>query len=446
MSKAVVTASLFSACGLNEDLIQEVARETGFSKRSSGKIDVTVLLEFLCEEAVKGTVSYNDLAAKSQVATGVIVSRQAYWERINTDACIAFFKAILATVMLRKLDQREVTRWRSCTWFRRILIQDSTIIQLPERLFRIFSGVRNAHTTACNARIQGVYDLCSGQFTQFWIYPYSKNDVSVAHEIDAQAGDLILRDRGYFLIETIGEFKDNGIETISRYKHGTTLYDFETKEEINLLDLLSLKGAVDRRVLAGKKKNIQVRLLAVPVNEEIANLRRMKAKKETNGHAPSQELLRLMSWSIFIVTLENPAITIKHVMALYSLRWRIENIFKTWKSNFSFDKLHNVSEKQLHVLLTARLIIISLSYHGAYVPLCCEVLRRSNKPLSLMKFMRYVRQNPTLLPQILNPRLWTSSLLDAIAYYCTYDKRQRQHFTANRDSIFTKLEILRPLA
>jgi hypothetical protein len=365
---------------------------------------------------------------------------------MNTDSCIAFFKAILAKVMLLKLNQRQVNQLKSRGLFKRILIQDSTIIQLPARLYASFSGVRNAITTTCNARIQGVYDLCAEQFISFSIDPYSKNDVSVAKQIDAQPGDLILRDRGYFLIEAIGAFKGNGIETISRYKHVTTLYDEVTKEEINLLELLSSKGTVDMMVLAGNRKDIRVRLLAVPVNEEVANLRRMKAKKESKGHAPSQELLSLMSWSIFIVTIESTAITIEHIMALYGLRWRIESIFKTWKSFFSFDKLHNVSEKQLHVLLTARLIAISLSYHGAYAPLCREILRRSNKQLSLMKFMRYLCQNLMLLPQMLNQRSWDDGLLDAVAYYCTYDKRKRQHFADNCDSIFTELKIIRPLA
>ena len=375
MGASAVTASLFTACGLNEKQIRRIARKTKFSERASGKINVPRLLECVCEEVVKGTVSYNDLAATMQVATGYLVSRQAYWERMNTDACLAFFKAILATVMLRKLNLLKVTPLTKCALYKRILVQDSTVIQLPARLFAIFSGVRNAHTTACNARIQGVYDLCSGQFISFSIDPYSKNDFSAAREIEAQPGDLILRDRGYFLIEVIETFKNKGIDTINRYKHGTTLYDSETSKEINLIELLSLKGTVDMMVLAGKKKNIKVRLLAIPAAEEVANLRRMKAKKETNGHAPSQELLWLMSWSIFIVTIETPAITINHIVALYGLRWRIENIFKTWKSNFSFDKLHNVSEKQLHVLLTARLIVITLSYQGAFAPLCCEVRR-----------------------------------------------------------------------
>jgi len=196
---------------------------------------------------------------------------------------------------------------------------------------------------------------------------------------------------------------------------------------------------VDRIVWAGENKDIRVRLVAVPVTEEIANLRRMKAQKEAHGHAPSQELLRLMSWSIFLVTLENPALTIHQIMALYGLRWRIENILKTWKSNFNFGKVHTVSEQQLRILLTARLIMILVCFHHAYVPLSDEILRRCHKPLSLMKFMRYLQQNLDRLPLLLLPRFWNHPLLDALAGYCTYDQRKRQHFIADMDTILADL-------
>jgi len=165
----------------------------------------------------------------------------------------------------------------------------------------------------------------------------------------------------------------------------------------------------------------------------------MKAKKETKGHAPSEELLALMSWSVFITTIENPSITIKEIMAFYGLRWRIENIFKTWKSYFSFSKLHQVSENQLRILLTARLIIISLCFHHAYVPLCSAILRHAKKQLSLMKFMRYVRQNPTQMLRLLLQRLWTKQLLDAVARYCTYDQRKRRNFVDNVHALFADL-------
>ena len=69
--------------------------------------------------------------------------------------------------------------------------------------------------------------------------------------------------------------------------HKTALYDVSTHERINLLALLTRLGLVDQMVLAGENKDIRLRLVAIPVTEEIANLRRRKANKESNGHAPS---------------------------------------------------------------------------------------------------------------------------------------------------------------
>ncbi len=39
------------------------------------------------------------------------------------------------------------------------------------------------------------------------------------------------------------------------------------------------------------------------------------------------------------------------ILRIYGLRWRIETIFKTWKSHLSFNRLHRVSEVELKPLL-----------------------------------------------------------------------------------------------
>jgi hypothetical protein len=426
--------SVFNASGLSSKVIAQLARETGFIKRAGGKIDAIDFIEHFCEESIRGTVSNNDMATTLQAATGVSVSRQACWERTDAE-CVVFFEAVLAAVIRSRLAPRA---WKLCPMFKRILIQDSTIIQLPSKLFEIFSGVRNQMTTTCHARIQGVYDLCSGRFITFSIGSYSKNDLSVASDIPVEPGDLVLRDRGYFLLSTIAMHKANNVETISRYKHKTVFYDPTTFARIDLLELLSREGKVDRMVLAGEDKDVPIRLLAAPVPEEIANQRRMKAKKEMKGHSPGDEVLALLSWTIFLVSIENPAITLGEILALYGLRWRIENIFKTWKSHFHFAHLHQVSEDQLRVLLTARLIMISICFH-AYVPLCRAIRSLSTQSLSLMKFMHYVCKTPRQLPTLLLPRLWNTPLLKAIARYCTYDKRKRRNFVDNIHALFTDL-------
>lgn len=443
MKTSRAAVSMFGACGLSVEDIGRIARETGFSQRSGGKIAASDLLAHFCTEAIKGTVSNNDIAATMQAETDVSASRQAYWLRLD-GAGLAFFKAILAKVICSKVTPDV---WALCPVYRRILIQDSTIIQLPAKLFACFAGVKNATSSSCNARIQGIYDLCAGRFVQFAIDPYRKSDLVSAPEIQVEAGDLVLRDRGYFWLSVMAAHKTKGADTISRYKHNTIFYDAQTLTPINLLKLLTTNGQIDQQVLAGENNDLRFRLMAVPVPEEVANLRRMKAKKESKGHAPSEELLALMSWSIFITTIDNPSITIKEIMALYGLRWRIENIFKTWKSSFSFAKLHQVSENQLRILLTARLIIIALCFHHAYVPLCNVILHHANKRLSLMKFMRYVRQNPTRLPRLILQRLWTRPLLDAVARYCTYDQRKRPNFADAVHVLFADLAtILSPLA
>ena len=434
---------LFSCAGLDRDKIRQLAFETGFCKRASGKISAPDFLIHLCLQSVSGAVSHNDLAARVEAHTGITASRQAYWERTD-EPCVHFFQSILECVMLSKWSSGDIETINSQGRFKRILLQDSTIIKLPLRLFEVFSGVKNAHTAVCNARIQGIYDLLSGHFIQFSIDPYSKNDQAAALDIPVQLGDLVLRDRGYFTIQAIKKHKRVGADSINRYKHYTALYDATTGQKIDLLGLLTRNNSVDMIVGAGAEPTFCLRLIAFPASEETANLRRMRAKKEMKGHAPSQELLKLMSWTIFLTTVTDPAITFKEICALYGLRWRIENIFKTWKSYFNFQKIHNVPEIQLRVLLNARLIMITLTYQRIFIPLLDQLHRASGKVVSLIKFMRYITQNLELLPRLLNAPKCPPSLCEAIKRYCTYEKRNRPNFLSEMRAILMKTDASHP--
>ena len=68
----------------------------------------------------------------------------------------------------------------------------------------------------------------------------------------------------------------------------------ETHLPVDLPALLKLRGNLDLELLMNDKSRTRVRLLAAPVAPEIANLRRMKAKKESKGHNPSKAVLELM--------------------------------------------------------------------------------------------------------------------------------------------------------
>jgi len=60
----------------------------------TGKIEAPDFLIHFCLESLKGTVSYNDIASKIQVKTGIDASRQAFHQRMN-DECVVFFEKFL---------------------------------------------------------------------------------------------------------------------------------------------------------------------------------------------------------------------------------------------------------------------------------------------------------------------------------------------------------------
>jgi len=428
---------LFSTEGFSRKEITRLAFESGFCKRKSGKIDASDFLLHFCLHSLKGTVSYNDIAAKVEAQTGINASRQAYHQRMG-DPCVVFFEKVLETVINSKYPAKNVDELAEARKFTRILVQDSTIIRLPLRLFDIFSGVKNAHTSVCNARIQGVYDLIARKFIKFSIDSYKKNDLSVTLDMPVEPGDLVLRDRGYFNVRAMKTFKEKGADTINRYKHKTTLFDTESGEEINLLEYLKKHGSIDEIVLAGSEEKYKVRIIAKPVNEETSNLRRMKAKKESKGKNPSKKLLELMSWSIFVTTITDPEISFETILLLYGFRWRIENIFKTWKSNFSFDTIHNVSARQLHVLLTARLIMITFINHKIFNPLWKKINKVSGKSLSMMKFMRYIQKNLDVMPRLVNIENISERSMKAMFRFCTYDQRKRSNFETTFELVLSK--------
>ena len=190
----------------------------------------------------------------------------------------------------------------------------------------------------------------------------------------------------------------------------------------------------------GKDHPIEVRLLAAKVSQEIACRRRQKAKKENKGHNPSKEVLFLLGYTIFITSLTSQELDINDFLEWYGLRWRIENIFKTWKSNFNFDKIHEVGEIQLRLILMARFMAITLIYEKIYVPLSKTMAGKSDKTLSLMKLMRYISRNFRAIPHLLKAACGSVKHLEIVEKYCAYDKRKRPNYPEKESKILTIME------
>lgn len=426
-------SDLLNSLGCPESAIIQAARKCGWLKRAWRKISPAALFHAVCREGSQGCASFNDLA--SRIPT--FPSRQAVARRMN-DACLRFFQHCLAALIARRLH----TISAGLPWlagYKRILLQDSTVLKLPARLFGSFSGVSNATTSVCNARLQAVYDLKGQRFLAFSIDAYSKNDLLSAPELELRAGDLVLRDRGYLLADEIQRHLDAGAHCIYRHKTGAIYLDPATGRPLDLLAELRKNGGLDRGVLLNNKQRTPVRLLSAPASAETASLRRMKAKKEAHGHAPSAAVLALMDWTLFITTIAREQADFAGILAAYGLRWRIEVLFKSWKSHLNFDVIHQVSETQLRILLTARLLVVTALTSWLY-PKCRHILGKIlGRELSLLKFLNHLSKKPGHVGLLSRCLKQTSTLSAALCHmlgkYCCYDSRTRRNFSQICDAM-----------
>lgn len=413
----------------SEELLN-IAKDTGFIQRMR-KIDSLDFMYSLAKESMQGIASYNDISAAFENINGTPVSRQAIWKKV-TEACVLYFQRVLELVILSKANEHLTSKENLKCKFNRVLIQDSTIIQLPSRLFEFFSGVSNATTSVCNARIQGVYDLLSGKFISFSINKYSKNDYSSASEMEIAKGDLTLRDRGYLDRDEIKRHIISGAHCIYRHKMKMKFLDNETEKPIDILTLLKKEGSIDRIVRLNDEEKTPVRLVAKPVDQATADRRRMKAKREMKGRNPCNIVLELQSWTIFITTISADQADFNTLLKIYGLRWRIEIIFKTWKSNMHFACIQNVSKSQLIITIIMRMIMFLIINQQIFSPCKKLIITHFKKILSLMKLIKYLIRNPSkiasLLTDLKNANTKASYSISTLARHCVYDTRKRQNF------------------
>jgi len=408
--------------GFTEDYVNSIAIATGFVKRFR-KLSGLDYLIILLHNVAKEIVSYNTMASTFSENIDKSVFRQALHKAMSKGAFIVFIKRIFNELLQSKLG---IADNKLKSKFKRIILEDSTIIKLPQRLFEYYSGVRNQTTQVANARVQLAIDLLSNVFSLFSIDPYSINDLSAAHCLPVNKGDLIIRDRGYCSLSEIKRIIECKADFIYRYYHGFKYYDISTGKTIDLYQLVKNKNKLKVKVRIGDANGPMVTLLAQRVNEELANKRRCQLKKSANS-PPSKEVLQLLSWSIFFTSIEEEETTFEEIFALYSLRWRIEIIFKAMKSHLNLDKIHNVPDHQLKFILIGKMILLLIITQFIYAKISPKIYKLAGKTISLLKLVRYLKDNINLIGELLEiikrKRFRVCDTIEILSKYCSYDSR-----------------------
>ncbi len=404
----------------DRDDLMELAVKSGFVKRKPRKINPRELLTALFVTVLGGGRSLNSIAMTIGVLNGEPVSKQRVDKRIK-GACLKYLESILAHAISRTvLHHCEAFS----STFNRIVLQDSTTIRLPSHLKDVSPGSRNQRNDDISLlKIQTAYDLLQEHFCYFQITPFTTNDQHAATTMldYVEENDLVIRDLGYFVPRAFAMLQQKGAFFITRLRYRVNLYDPQSGERIELLKTLKKRKKLDMPVVIGGEQRVTCRIVALPVDPAVAAERRRKLKRNRDHRLnPGKEHLQLLGWNIFVTNVDPHELSAQDIASLYALRWRIEMVFKSWKSNSTFVPFQRASAHYVQAYIYAFLIFTTLFHTVIFAHNNSLSINTHNKPLSLLKITRFFKEQLWAVPSNAS---YSPRLFEVISYQCAYETR-----------------------
>jgi Transposase DDE domain len=377
--------------------VEACARRTGFVRRTS-KITGKVFLALVTVGAWSTRqTSLGQLAAKAaQLPTPVDISPEALHQRLTRRA-VAFLQAQLQRAFAQLQTGEAVCATELFTPFTAVHIADSTGVALPPALKDLFPG-HGGDASVAGAKIQLVWEYLSHSFAHLALVAGTMPDNKYIDTVVrlAQRGALFLFDLGYFKVHALAQIAQAEAYFLTRLNHQTALFTAVGGRlaRVELPQLLSgeSRPLVEHPVYLGAGERLAVRLIAARVPEAVVNERRRKARQAARkrGYTPSQAPLALLAWNLFITNVPSTVWLPATVCKAYSLRWQVELVFKSWKSDLHLATLPTKTEAPTLCYLYGRLLLSVLAYA------LCPALRtalwtRQQRELSFLKLVRYLQ-------------------------------------------------------
>jgi hypothetical protein len=188
-------------------------------------------------------------------------------------------------------------------------------------------------------------------------------------------------------------------------------------------------------ILLGTQK-LPVRLIAIPIPENEEEQRRRKANlnKRTNY---TRLYKFLLGWNLMITNINVDDCSAEEIYKLYTLRWRIESIFKMWKSYMNFADFSNVASlEQLLITIVAKLIWVTLIHQTAIEVFVTKIELKLDREVSMFQLYNLINEDiKRYISAILNKKE-QAFYENLIIKTSLYEKRKdRENYTQSKNRI-----------
>lgn len=315
-------------------------RQTGFVQRES-KVTGSIFTQTLVFGLLANPQASLQNLTQTTAALGVELSPQGLDQRFSREAALCLEQVL--TSALRTVVTSDPVAIPLLERFNGVYLLDSTTIVLPPSLAEVWQGCGGSTDDGAAAlKVQLQLDLAAGRI-QAQLQDGRDSDRNSTLDLALPPGALRIADLGYWELERLAELTRRGVLWFSRAQANTTLQtaDGRTWDLLALLEADPDAATLDLPVRLGKTAQLQARLLAQRVPQEVADQRRrrLRAEAREKGQTVSAVRLALAAWTVFVTSIPAEQLTLNEAVVLGRARWQIELIFKLWKSHGQVDVL-----------------------------------------------------------------------------------------------------------
>ena len=353
----------------NNEECEALARETGFIQRNTSRLTGSGFFNLLTVAVLdEPTISYEGLCdILEERYPNAQITPQALCERMNSDGAVAFLEAGLERSL--KETSRQQSAAMKTVWlepFLRVLLQDSTQLQIHEKMADAFKGSGGNASAAC-VKVDYSYDVKSEKAEHLAIRQGADSDQGFAEDLAArvQKDDLVIRDLGYFCLNFFAYLTSIGAYFLSRLSFNVNVYlTADADEPVKLIQHINRFGnggkTMEFNMFLGQKQRIPIRLIVYRLPSDVYRKRQKAAIKASKrkGRGISLSYLKFLKYTFFITNVPATLWSMEAVGTVYRLRWQVELVFKNWKSLFQINVLKGTRPERILCLIYGRLIVI----------------------------------------------------------------------------------------
>jgi hypothetical protein len=416
---------------------EALARETGFIQRSTSRLTGSDFFNLLTVEALdEPTISYEGLCDILEDRNPTVqMTPQALCERMNSDGAVEFLKAGLEKTLKETTCPQLATI--ETTWlkpFSRVLLQDSTQIQIHEKMADAFKGSGGNASAAC-VKVDYSYDIKHEKAEHIAIRQGADSDQGFAEDLAdrVQKDDLVIRDLGYFCLNFFAYLVSIGAYFLSRLSFNVNVYlTVDADEPVKLIQHINRFGnggkTLEFNMFLGQKQRIPIRLVVYRLPSDVYRKRQKAAIKaaKRKGRSISLSYLKFLKYTFFITNVPATLWPKEAVGTIYRLRWQVELTFKNWKSLFNINVLKGTRPERILCLIYGRLIVILVTQR--LLALASAQAVAEQRELSLCKATQWLMRKGRLLKAFLD-RQFTGLLKRMLSGLKRLLKQKRKRLT-----------------